>query len=399
MTGFNLVDLAAVLIVALAVLLGWRSGFVIQVLALGGFLAGLALVVVAAPTIATMLADIDPWLRSLVVISAIAATVLVAQAVGSAAGVALRRRLGRGVLSNLDQGAGAGFGLLRGLFVVWLIGGLLSVLPMASLATEARQSAILRALDTHLPSPAVLAAQLGSLIESTGLPDVFVGAPPPADIPAGGPSAQQANQIASAARASTLRVEAMACGNFVSGTSFAVSGNDFVTNAHVVAGSSSVWLSFDGSLERIPASVVFFDPQLDVAVLQASHPLGVAPLTLAGSLPTRGEDAAALGYAGGGPLQVIPSLVSRSLAALGRDIYGNQVIAREVLELKAGVAPGDSGGPLVLPDGTVGGVVFSESRDQQDVGYALSPTDVASDIAKASGDSAPVDTEACLSQP
>jgi len=60
--------------------------------------------------------------------------------------------------------------------------------------------------------------------------------PPPADIPAGGPTQQQAQQIAGDAPQSTLRVEAIACGYFVSGTSFAVSADHFVTNAHVVAG-------------------------------------------------------------------------------------------------------------------------------------------------------------------
>ena len=47
------------------------------------------------------------------------------------------------------------------------------------------------------------------------------------------------------------------------------------------------------------------------------------------------------------------------------------------------MAPGDSGGPVLLPDGTVGGVTFSESRTQPEVGYALSPIDVAADVAKA----------------
>ena len=64
-----------------------------------------------------------------------------------------------------------------------------------------------------------------------------------------------------------MKVEAIACTNFVSGTSFAVSPNHFVTNAHVVAGSTDVWLSFDGSLDRFHATVVFFDPQLDIAML------------------------------------------------------------------------------------------------------------------------------------
>ncbi len=91
--------------------------------------------------------------------------------------------------------------------------------------------------------------------------------------------------------------------------------------------------------------------------------LNVAPLTFSPTLPTRGEDAAALGYTGGGRLQLIPALISRPIDALGRDIYGNQIIARTVIEMKADVAPGDSGGPVVLPDGTVGGVTFSAVAD------------------------------------
>ena len=102
MSAFNFIDLLAVLIVGVAIYFGWRSGLVIQVLALVGFVAGLGLVIAAGPLVANLLADVDPWLRSLLVIGAIAATVLVAQAIGSACGVAVRRRLGRGVLSSLD---------------------------------------------------------------------------------------------------------------------------------------------------------------------------------------------------------------------------------------------------------------------------------------------------------
>ena len=41
MSAFNFIDLLAVLIIAVAIYFGWRSGFVIQVLALVGFVAGL----------------------------------------------------------------------------------------------------------------------------------------------------------------------------------------------------------------------------------------------------------------------------------------------------------------------------------------------------------------------
>ena len=283
-----------------------------------------------------MLLGVDPFLRSVIVICAIAAIVLVSQAIGSIAGGAVRRRMGNGVVGGVDTGAGAAFGLVRGLFLVWLMGGLAAALPMAGVATEARQSAIVRALDSRLPSPTILAAQLGQLIEATGLPEVFVGAPPPADIPAGGPTQDEANQIAAAARGATLKVEAIACGNFVSGTAFAVSKDHFVTNAHVVAGSTDAWLSFDGSLDRYDARVVFFDPDQDIAVLDVDAELNVTPLTLSTALPERGADGAALGYSGGGRLQVIPALISRPIDALGRDIYGNTIISRTVIEMKVG---------------------------------------------------------------
>jgi S1-C subfamily serine protease len=394
----NFIDISALLILGLGIYFGWRSGFVIQAFALAGFVVGIIAIVIVAPPAAAALEGLDPWLRSLIVISAIAAVVLVSQAVGSIAGGAVRRRIGNGVVGGVDTGAGAAFGLLRGLFIVWLIGGLAASLPIAGVATEARQSAIVRAIDQRLPSPAILAAQLGRLIESTGLPEAFVGAPPHADIPAGGPTQQQAEQIAAAARASTLRVEAVACDAFVSGTAFAVSRDHFVTNAHVVAGATDVWLSDDSTMDRYDASVVFIDPDKDVAVLAIDQALNVTPLHLSLDLPTRGEDAAALGYTGGGQLRLIPALISRPIDALGRDIYGNQIIAREIIEMSADVAPGDSGGPVILPDGTVGGVTFSESRTEQQVGYALSPLDVESDVANAIDKTTPVATGACVTE-
>ena len=69
-------------------------------------------------------------------------------------------------------------------------------------------------------------------------------------------------------------------------------------------------------------------------------------------------------------------MISRTLSALGRDIYGGSVVAREVIEMRLDVSPGDSGGPVLLPTGEVGGVTFSESREHPEIGYALSPVAV-----------------------
>lgn len=392
---FNLVDAMAVLVIALTVFFGWRSGFVVQAFALAGFLAGIALVVVIAPYVAGLVANTSTLLRTAIVITFVAAVVLIAQGIGSAVGGMIRQRLSSGVLSGLDSSAGSVFGFVRGLFMVWLLGGLLGVLPVGTLAAEARQSLILRAIETRLPSPVVLAAELGRIIESAGLPDIFVGAPPPADLPADGPSARQAEQIAAGARGGTVRVEAIACGNFVSGTGFAVDAHHVVTNAHVVAGSNQVWISFDGALDRHRAEVVSFDPELDAALLFVDG-VALEPLRLDDKSPARAEPAAALGFTGGGRQRLIPALVSREIDARGRDIYGDGIVARKVIELRADVAPGDSGGPLLVTGGDVGGVIFSESQSDPLIGYALTPTAVGDSIAPALDSTQPVETGRCL---
>lgn len=392
----NLVDVAAVLIVALAIYFGWRSGFVIQLLALVGFVAGIGLMVLIAPHAADLVANADPRVRTLLVISVLGGIVLLAQGLGSSTGRVIRRRLGPGILTGIDQGLGAAFGMARGVFLVWLIGGLVGLLPVPNLAAEARQSFVLRALDSRLPSPVILAAELGRLIEAAGLPDVFIGAPPPIDAPVDGPTEQEAEAIAAAARLSTVRVESIACGRFLTGTGFAVMPDRFVTNAHVIAGAERVWISFDGSLDRLSATVVDFDPDLDVALLHVAG-MQAVPLTLEKSLPERGEKAAALGFTGGGRQRLIPGVISRTLSPLGRDIYGGSVVAREVIEMRLDVSPGDSGGPVLLSNGNVGGVTFSEARDRPEIGYALSPVSVAASISDALRSTAAVATGPCMS--
>jgi S1-C subfamily serine protease len=112
--------------------------------------------------------------------------------------------------------------------------------------------------------------------------------------------------------------------------------------------------------------------------------------------PTRGALGASIGYPGGGALVVLPAAVAGAYPAIGRDIYDDTRVRRDILELRAEVDRGDSGGPLILKDGTVGGVVFAESRTDDQVGYALAPTPVATRIAPAIGRTGRVDTGACL---
>ena len=149
---FNIVDVGAVVVIGLAVFFGWRSGFVVQAFALAGFVVGLALVILIAPQLASLLSETDTLVRTVVVIGVVGGIVLLAQFITGAIGSAIRRRVGEGVLSRLDAGAGAAFGFVRGLFLVWLLGGLAGLLPLGNLTAEVRQSFVIRAIETRVQS-------------------------------------------------------------------------------------------------------------------------------------------------------------------------------------------------------------------------------------------------------
>ena len=98
----------------------------------------------------------------------------------------------------------------------------------------------------------------------------------------------------------------------------------------------------------------------------------------------------------GQPLVVIPVGVAAEYPAEGLDIYGDATVTRQILELSARIDKGDSGGPVVLEDGTIGGVVFAESKNDAAVGYALSGTAVAKRIANSLTRTTAVSTGPCV---
>ena len=133
-----------------------------------------------------------------------------------------------------------------------------------------------------------------------------------------------------------------------------------------------------------------------VAIFQDVPDVGGIPLRFAAADPERGALGAALGYPGGRGLTVVPAAVTGSYPAVGRDIYGEATVSRTIIELRADIAQGDSGGPFVLADGSIGGLVYAEARTDEAVGYALSPTSVATRIAPAFGRTEAVATGSCL---
>lgn len=392
----NPLDLVAVLLLILSTLLGFRSGAFPQVGGLLGAVAGGALAIIALPDLAEPLTAVDLSVRPLVVLGGLLACVALGESIGSGLGRRLARSLASSVLGAADRLAGTVLGVAQAVLIVWLAGGLLALGPLPRLTEAAQTSVVVRALNGVLPPATMVASDLGELLDVSGLPRVFLGFEPLPRPPIERPTDIRARAIGAVAESSTLRVAAETCSLTSSGSGVVVGGEYVVTNAHVVAGASARGVQVvTAQGGRSDAVVVLFDPSFDVAVLYARGLHGRA-LRFASTDPGRGALGASLGFPGGGALTIVPAAVTGAYPAVGRDIYGQRTIRRQILELRAEIERGDSGGPFMLADGTIGGLIFAEARTDDSVGYALTPTEVAVHVAPALGRTTAVGTGACL---
>ena len=389
----NPLDLIAIVMIVLAMILGIRSGALPQLLGLTGAaiaaLGGLAIL----PAVSPFLDELDPALRAVVVLSVLLGLIGLGEAIGATGGRAMSKALGTGFLSTLDRVAGAFVGAAQALLILWLAGGVIASGPFPTLSKIAQQSSALRVVDAFLPPPTEIVLELGTLLDDSGLPDVFIGLEqlpaPKIDLP----SDELASAIGERAAPSVLRVLADGCGQRASGTSFVIAPEYLVTNAHVVVGADKVLVQT--SNRSFDATPVLLDLKLDIALLWANG-LEAPQLTFTDTEPRRGALGATVGYPGGGDKTVERATVAAAYFATGLDVTEEERVTRRIIELRSRVMPGDSGGPFVLEDGTVGGVVFAESRVDPLVGYALSPLEVLERVSPAIGKQAGVPSGPCV---
>jgi S1-C subfamily serine protease len=186
--------------------------------------------------------------------------------------------------------------------------------------------------------------------------------------------------------------EAKSCSRRIEGSGFLYAKDRVMTNAHVVAGVTSVRVE---SPERrgFDAHVVLFDPKRDVAVLDVPGFPG-KPLTFTGPADP-GDSGVVAGYPENGPFLAVAARVRSTERARGPDIYQRGSVTREIYALRARIRPGNSGGPLLAPDGNVYGVVFAAATDSSDTGYALTADEVAADAQAGRTATRPVSTQGC----
>jgi S1-C subfamily serine protease len=389
-SSVNWVDVVIVALVIAAVGNGLMSGALTQALSLGGLAVGVFLGADLAPKF-TRLAT-NPNTKTAIALVCVFGTAGLLAAVGRVLGSLAARRLRATPLRSIDAGLGVLTAVVVTLLVAWLVGNMLANDPTRPLATEVQRSAILRFLDRHLPPAPPVVARIQRLLDAGGLPQVFAQLEPHAAPTLALPASPLVQAAFGHAAASTLKIEGIACSQIQEGSGFVVAPGLVVTNAHVLAGVRQPFILVNGVMTA--AVPILFDPNLDIAVMRDPS-INEPSLQLAATTVPRGTAGAVVGYPGGGPLTARAAVVLTELRAIGRNIYGTATTQRNIYEIEGVVRPGNSGGPLIELDGTVIGVVFARSSLNNDIGYALTSTDVRTQTLRAETLDAPVPTGPC----
>ena len=367
---------------------GYQRGFWLSVLQYAGLLGGVLVGAAVAPGIADALGIHGPTGRPLVGILSLIGGGSLGSTAGFYAGQQVHRGLVRTVEAwELNRFGGAGFSGVAVLAVCWFLGLSFANGPSPLLAQQIQRSAVLRSIDSAFPGPPAFLSGVAQILSGLPFPRVFAGLEPtysPLQLP---PSIDTPGVVAAAK--ATVKIQSLGCGGIVTGSGFPVADGYIITNAHVVSGTRAHTVTTqDGRTLR--ASVVLFDPNRDVAILEVGGLSPIRPLPMAAG--ARGTQGAVVGYPGGGPETEGPAVIDGQVAANGRDIYNQNFVTRQIWILQADVRPGNSGGPLVDLQGNVLGVVFAASSSDPNQAYALTDGEVQGDITAGTGRTAALDT-------
>jgi S1-C subfamily serine protease len=182
------------------------------------------------------------------------------------------------------------------------------------------------------------------------------------------------------------------------GTGIVLTANgEILTNNHVIRGATSIKVTDVGNGKTYTASIVGYDANDDVAVIQLKNASGLTTASLGDSSSVAsGDTVTALGNAGG--KGGTPSVASGTVTALGQSITASDEgsgVSEQLtglIQTNADIQPGDSGGALVNSHGQVIGMNTaastgfqfqgqSSSQGSQVQAYAI-PIDSALTIAK-----------------
>jgi S1-C subfamily serine protease len=392
------VDLIVIALALVAGVSGWRHGMAVALLSFVGVLGGAVIGVRLAPVLA---AGVDnPSTRIVLSVAVVVLLVALGETTGVYFGRRIRDRIRGDRSLQIDSTLGSVLQAITVVVAAWLVALPLASASFPALASGVRGSEVLRAVDSVMPAAAKeLPGELRQLLNNSGFPDVTN---PFAETPiteVGVPDAALAKSAVVADIADSvlkIRGRAPSCSRQLEGSGFVIGPKLVLTNAHVVAGTDETGVEIikRGKAVELDATVVLYDPAVDVAILRVPD-LDAEPLQFDPQVAQPGQDSIVVGYPLDGPYTATAGKVRQQINLKGPDIYESGEVTRDVYTIRAVVRSGNSGGPMIDPDGKVAGVVFGAALDDQETGFVLTVAQVTPAVQAAPNLTRKVDTGPC----
>ena len=392
-----IVDGFIVVAVLAAMTTGWRQGGLASLLSAVGILAGFIIGLGGAPLVLQITDQVG--IRFLLALGMLILLIGLGQLLGSALGHAIRDRMKTKSGQRVDSSFGAILMSVFSLVLIWLIATPMATGLSNSVGKGVRESAILREVNKVMPDELTqLPRSISGMLNDSGLPPVMMPWEDGSSVDVEAPNIEVADQaMVQDIRPSVVHViaDADGCRRRMMGSGFVTADNYVVTNAHVVAGTQTAYVDTVVGIKE--ARVVYYNPEVDIAVLRAEN-LGLEPLAWADGPAYTGDDAVVMGFPHSGPFTASAARIRERVNIAGPDIYSNSRVERESYILRGTVVQGNSGGPLISSDGTVLGLIFGASVDDTDTGYAITAEEVRAHIGDVTRFENSVDTQECVAQ-
>jgi S1-C subfamily serine protease len=392
----DLLDLVLLGLAAVFAVSGYRQGFIIGSLSFFGFVGGAVLGAEYGPDIARALVG-GQTQQDVVAVVLLVSFAIVGQFVASSVGAYVRQAMTSPSSTTLDSIGGSAVSILSMLLIAWAIGSVLTASSFPVVVKQVDNSVVLGTMDRVMPSQAkTMFSEFRRLLASGPFPQVFSGigaahlfavAPPDPGV------VNDAGYLTARSRVLKVQGTAPSCDRSIEGTGFVYAPQHVLTNAHVVAGVTQDQTVTTMNGVRYTARVVFYDPQVDIAVLYVPG-LNLTPLQFDYQAQS-GNSAIVAGYPLDEGLTAAAARIGGTQTAVGPDIYQTGTVNRQIYEIRAEVKPGNSGGPLLSTSGTVYGVVFAAAVDTADTGFALTASEVAADARAGASRTSPIGTGSC----
>jgi S1-C subfamily serine protease len=392
----DILDLALVVLAVVFAVSGYRQGFIVGSLSFVGFVGGAVLGAEFGPAISRAIVG-GATQRDVVAVVLLVSFAIIGQFIASSVGTYLRQSMRGRSTTTIDSVGGSAVSILSMLLIAWAIGSVLTASSFPVVVSQVDDSAVLSTLDRVMPSQArTMFSEFRQLLASGPFPQVFSGIGADHLFAVAAPDQAVLNSPGYlAARNRVLKIQGTApsCERSIEGSGFVYAQDHILTNAHVVAGvAGQPKVTIPGG-RVVHARVVFYDPQVDIAVLYVPG-LDLTPLKFDDQAQT-GDDAVVAGYPLDQSFTADAARIGGTQDAVGPDIYQTGQVDREIYEIRANVRPGNSGGPLLSPAGNVYGVVFAAAVGASQTGFALTANEVAADAKAGEQQTTPVSTQGC----